>query len=985
MVRLRKERWYSLDGQRRVRRRVQTEVAGMRRVVSLGFLLVLVLILMNRARDPQYISNFFSALGVPLEGSSGSVEQREPSTPERPGRTAPNPSSVAPGRNIASVGTAANRPVATSSPQSRWEAACRDLVGRVLGRATEDQVRCVAWEFFQLPDPVSEGSQGASVGAVPNPSPVGLEIVDPTLLPSGLDTRQALEDVRSASLQELAEVLRRVGRQDGPWRDVVDRFSREWDRLWSILLEDHAVADRPAEAGHRGAEPEGDFGAAEASHLRSTDPGADAGVDADLERALTDWLDQRLMEMLVEASPWKRREGIAFWRLLQRAQGVGRRNSADSLPGPELTTVQLLAEAQRWRGHPVRYRGTVRRCDAVRKACRAFGVRGYAVVWLRGADRSNQPIAVYVPSAMAGELVDRYSSSGEAQVVVDAIVGKKLAYASPAGLQVTTTLFARQVQTGERSAKTNGWLETGPRWWVPYAVGMGASGLIAVLVILTLLKRRGPRAEPRTRGGAAAEDAAKSLALLLVCFAGAAAQPVRAQTADGQGELLPWAESDATERKLELVRSMVVQSIAPEASERFSDEMLGRPVDRLPDAVLKVLHLVERFRVEDLPAGGEFAFGAEDRWALRLGSWSVWCESIVDAPLADDQRDWFDPQANRRVFALQGRLEADGAEAQEQASEGPSDAGVTIWSLDVPQFWLDAAALHQPSRIHGLAWVDRREEGRVLALFCRRPAWIVPRQAVDACRPQLPPEWRQLALGGWDLGWVDVVRRNNQHPIGQEEAPALFSLLRIIDQQSVAEGAVAPAEDPLQVFSAGEDALLKPVRWSVRLVSGSVVEVDDASQRRWLGGDRYFQLDGFVDIGNRRIRYRTQDMPPGESIEFEGEFPVTILVRTPGDLVPEEARRGAVRGWEIGRYAEVQGRFYRMWAYESELMERKASGGRQAAPLVVAHTVRPTVPQIRSSAGSVWFTYALGFALILILGYVLFSAANSLPRRRRRR
>ena len=70
MVRLRRDRWYTADGQKRSRSRVKQQGLGGRRLISLCFLLGLVVLLMQRSADPKYISNAFRALGVPLEDSS---------------------------------------------------------------------------------------------------------------------------------------------------------------------------------------------------------------------------------------------------------------------------------------------------------------------------------------------------------------------------------------------------------------------------------------------------------------------------------------------------------------------------------------------------------------------------------------------------------------------------------------------------------------------------------------------------------------------------------------------------------------------------------------------------------------------------------------------------------------------------------------------------------------------------------------------------
>ncbi|RMF36963.1 MAG: hypothetical protein D6753_18410, partial [Planctomycetota bacterium] len=239
MVRLRKDRWYSAEGQRQVRRRVQTQVAGTRRVVSMVFLLALVLVLMQRARDPRYISDFFAALGVPLEQTPTGVEEGPgknltpvPATPEN---VAPNLPRDATGPSLGaggfSVGLTEGGQGAVAAPpvgNAAWRSTCRDLVARALRQATDEQVRCMAWMYFQVP---ADAQPAAAAGSSSMTS--DFEIVDSTLLTLGVDVPTALDAVRAMSLQQVAELGQSLGPDDGPWRDALERFNHQWELLWS--------------------------------------------------------------------------------------------------------------------------------------------------------------------------------------------------------------------------------------------------------------------------------------------------------------------------------------------------------------------------------------------------------------------------------------------------------------------------------------------------------------------------------------------------------------------------------------------------------------------------------------------------------------------------------------------------------------------------------------------------------------------------------
>ena len=74
-------------------------------------------------------------------------------------------------------------------------------------------------------------------------------------------------------------------------------------------------------------------------------------------------------------------------------------------------------------------------------------------------------------------------------------------------------------------------------------------------------------------------------------------------------------------------------------------------------------------------------------------------------------------------------------------------------------------------------------------------------------------------------------------------------------------------------------------------------------------------------------------------------------------------------------YARVSGVFYRLWSYQSELMEEKSAAARQVAPLIVASDLTLITPPIRTSSSSPigWFGYALCLATLAVLGGILFS------------
>ena len=195
---------------------------------------------------------------------------------------------------------------------------------------------------------------------------------------------------------------------------------------------------------------------------------------------------------------------------------------------------------------------------------------------------------------------------------------------------------------------------------------------------------------------------------------------------------------------------------------------------------------------------------------------------------------------------------------------------------------------------------------------------------------------------------------------------------------------------PQNALAEPRDSLGERVRWRVRLVSCSIIPVSDPADRKALGKDQYFQIDGFVELGNQRILYAMPGSDLAENgdtefVEFEGEFPITIVLSGGSDLV--EAQRGTEGelSWDLGGYAWLEGRFYRLWSYHSEMLEQTQAAARQAAPLVVATKLTQATAPIRVTSAPIgWFGYGLAGATLCFLGILLYFVFSPDASRRHR-
>jgi hypothetical protein len=957
MVRLRSNRWYSADGQGRSRSTVGTKVSSSRRVLSLCLLLALVVVLMQKAADPRHVRNAFQALGVPLDESAVGAAALHPSVEAGP-------------------------PVEPSEEEMRWRATCRDLVPRLLGQASDAEIAQLSARWFAV-----DRSHGHKTAAEEN---------------SADDNRAgpALQRLRERTLQQLGELRQSLiaqaeepstaeatadAMQDNIWASQLARFSREWRALWQEL-------EPPVEQLN---DVNDVNDVSDLSDLSDSSEPVDR-LSAELTAAWVEYLDQRLLASLRDATPWTKSESTAFWRQLQRGEEMrtGQGTVATESEPPLLSTLQLEAEFAVYRGRSVRFRGTVRRADRIERGDPNFGINHYWSLWLRGDDEAPQPVTVYTTQAVAQQLERAVESEQFPRIEVLGIVGKRLAYAAPAGVEVAPTLFAASIiqfadppppvsgQTTAELASEFGW-----------AVLIGA--LLAACALLPIMANW-RRSAARAGGKVSSKVSSKVILLAILLSPSMQLHAQRAPVEQAPSTTPPWARPNDEAAGKILSQQLQTTLTAPAADELRGYQQTGHT--DFPTSALKILNTLRQVGWEDaLPSGYE-ALLPEARMIARADTLRGWVRLATPVQLSPQQQAWFQSDDNQALF----RLEVETTQTS-AASAAPSRL-TTVYCVSVPSAWLTSSRLLQPVTVEGLSLleapspagdatentIDTSVAGNETAateqrwcMFAPGPQWRLDRE--DAIEEWLPP-WtdrqRQLGQLGWDLAHLDSVRRHSQQPLRATEAAPFYSLLRGVSE---AMGNEAEEQGLLQILAEPREMTGARVNWPVRLVSGSLVTVPDPRHQDWLGAERYFQFDGLVDIGRQTVQYKIPGTADESGVKFEGEFPVTIVMRDRSPFVPAEKIAAGQLSWEVGEYVQVSGLFYRLWSYESELMSEQASGGaRQAAPLIVANRLTRSSPTVRPTTNSTgWFGYALTLTMVGILAVVIWSQLHK-PKKRLR-
>lgn len=387
----RRERWYSMDGQRRIHQSALQSNAGPRRLISLIVLLVLVLIMIQQVSDPKKVGKVAGAVGLLPQTSQNDATQNHATQ-----NNAEMPSN--------SLGTSSGR-APESPPEIPSSQVSDGLSGVVegLGLASPDpdverQSQVLEVLLKNLPDEVKATLAERLFGIIDQKAPQ-------SPVPTASD--------RQASLKL--------------WSSDAQRSIQRWIDLSDSTTADHAMLNALLERLERW------------TQLEPMAPGPESL--AGFQRSLQLAFDRALMSDLSDNTPWKTTERLALARLLVRASDLFRQLDPsiriDAVP--TIAIPQLLSQTDTLRGRCFRTQGTIGRIDQPSSMELADGRKlNYMVFWLKPEDLSDQPINVYVPEGVAAA---RELQVGDS-LQVAGLIAKRRAYASKRGGEIAPVLIA---------------------------------------------------------------------------------------------------------------------------------------------------------------------------------------------------------------------------------------------------------------------------------------------------------------------------------------------------------------------------------------------------------------------------------------------------------------------------------------------------------------------------------------------------------------
>ena len=293
--------------------------------------------------------------------------------------------------------------------------------------------------------------------------------------------------------------------------------------------------------------------------------------------------------------------------------------------------------------------------------------------------------------------------------------------------------------------------------------------------------------------------------------------------------------------------------------------------------------------------------------------------------------------------------------------ELPDRTRIQVATLNVPSAWNQVAQLSEPVEFSGFFALHSgtdwpTAQPQVLMFAAPRIAWH-PHELSDALSVGIGQ--LQLAQAGFDVGLLDICRRQNFKPFGAEEGEAFYNMLGAVNR-------VAASNEVAATGSATKflDLVTEPSKHFGDLVQleGHVkrigpVSVDKQFQQEV--GREFYQIDMFVALGgNSQIVVG----PDKNQLVFRNRFPVTIHVGSLGRPMKDFERAKI----------QVEGHFYRLWNYQSNFSEEQGAESGQFSPLIMATKIEIVPPSEASGIG--WLSIlVLVFVLLLIVSVVLFT------------
>ncbi len=285
-----------------------------------------------------------------------------------------------------------------------------------------------------------------------------------------------------------------------------------------------------------------------------------------------------------------------------------------------------------------------------------------------------------------------------------------------------------------------------------------------------------------------------------------------------------------------------------------------------------------------------------------------------------------------------------------------------ICTRHVPAAWKVGEPIDERAAADGLFLkLGAADTNDPLLIFAAgRVAWLPDRTDPTA---HVGPDQLALASWGFDIGLWDDVRAGNGRGLGDADREAFYQLLATLGrarpeslQQTGKALDVSLDVVPLLEQPQAHHGDFLPVQGVARRIMK--VPVSDQDVRRRFGIDHYYEIDLFLPLGDKTLRFGKQ-VAGEEQPLYANAFPATLIVRS---LPP-----GLEEGDNLNETVHASAVFFKLWTYRSAYTSK--FGRVQPAPLFLA--IQPRV--VHYQPASTWISGAL-IAAAVALSVVVIGA-----------
>jgi hypothetical protein len=690
------------------------------------------------------------------------------------------------------------------------------------------------------------------------------------------------------------------------------------------------------------------------------------------------WLDRRLLQDLTDGSPWRGSENAAFFRLLQKtSQGPGAEAELLRVTSyPSLKESLTQGRGTSW----IRFRGTVERIKCIELAKPQLQIERYWTAWLRPSDRSPYPVVVYL-TRLPEEVKEKGLDEIKGEMEVFALPAKLVAYNAVGGVELAPALCGIASDywvhdVGFKNANESAARNPSDGLW---AVGIAAC--LASLAVIWIWNRTrksqvldNESAEPAKKDskrlkfqlGKGKSSSGTALGLMWILGFSLASD----SSLNAMMPLAPQAAAAGEQATGDTVFSLIDARLSLESLAEIKSYSANESLETVvfPNSLGRVMFLMDQLGWPQIRESSEHPSKSTANWSVSAWTgWVVGCDIIQLNPM---QKEWMEQSIVYRLH-----VQIDGPERS--SSKG------FLYVRRAPSQWLKQAALNQPFKADLIEFTESGElsksqsitnqaaEGKEVSSppekigITNEIQWTSGGERnLDSISPEIPSDWKRLLLYGSDLTWIDKASMRQNLGLSFSDRDSFYSLLRIATQ--VAQDGNGSPLGPVNWAKLPETELLTKAQatWIGRgiEVKGRIaritrVSIDNADSQKLAGADCYYELDGFVRIEGKRIvvaapkiaaqntKELTDEQVRTDELVYENEFPFTVVTLK----LPEFLKAGLIdrdgvehQSWELQRWVDVRGFYFRNWSYRSEFVSGKSSRERQMAPLIVASELLPT-------------------------------------------